>query len=588
MRMNHARRQVSCLVRHHDTGDGRLNPDTARHIRRSIYCALAEVVRDAESISDRLPSTAKALASEIRRDAAWAYKAIRDMATIRDALPPIDLLPDTSSEVAPPENALSIVSMPNTIPRSAGPLTKYLIRTGAYLHLYTLAVSRGDMAIAQDLRAAMHDSLEEIERRVTARTKALREYGLTGEAEIIEQDWAWVAKVRAPISRTLLHDGNQEKSIGALIDEEILPITQDISVIRKHPNPSGMWSKKRAKHLVVEQSVQKQSDLGRAWERLRNGFRPGCTKVILRKEIELHPSGGGGGLGMFEFNETGHIRRVVSCEAEPMVYIGHMRCPVCNICMCKDANKCPGCGRRMVDVRPVSKAHVPLASIPEIAKADSVRCSVGETLLIGAIQEIWKTAGEQCAMIHMSKSESKLIRKQGGPEKNMSLVQWLSSGETSWVKQTDLCLLSKRVFVYSPAVMETTIGQARFCFGTWVDFGDIEISDSPLKFKLGDKVEVTNAKLIRYETAVIGGETGDNLEVSGVGVVVRVPGRATNQTEPMYDIQIGNTVIMHQAESSLRPSRGKRGKPDTAIRRIAHKASNVFDADAWRRYRSRC
>jgi len=101
---------------------------------------------------------------------------------------------------------------------------------------------------------------------------------------------------------------------------------------------------------------------------------------------------------------------------------------------------------------------------------------------------------------------------------------------------------------------------------------------------------LTDAKLMRYETAVIGGGASGALEMSGecVGVVVRVPSRATDQAEPMYDIRIGDTVIMHQAESCLRPRRGLRGKPNPAIRRMAHKSYNAFDAKGYERYRNRC
>ncbi len=101
---------------------------------------------------------------------------------------------------------------------------------------------------------------------------------------------------------------------------------------------------------------------------------------------------------------------------------------------------------------------------------------------------------------------------------------------------------------------------------------------------------MTEAKLMRYETAVIGGKAGEALQVSGTcaGVVVRVPSRATDQAEPMYDIQIGDTVIMHQVESDLRLQRGKRGKPDPVIRRMAHRSYNAFDAKGYERYRNRC
>lgn len=597
MRTNHARRQVSCLVRHHDTGDGRMSPDAAMRIRKSIYCALAEVVRDAESISQRLPTAGKALASEIRRDAAWAYRATRDMATVLDtpecALPHIDLLPDMSSEVAPPVNAQGTIDMPDAAPRDTGPLTKRLRQTGVYLRLYTLAVSHKDTMAAQDLRAAIHDSLEDIDRRVAARTDDLRGFGLRSEAEAVKEDWAWVPKVLAPIAKALLHDGVREKSMDDLIAEEILPVVQDIAETQRCASPSGLWSKKMAEHLAREDAAQKQGNTGRAWERFRNGFRPGRKHVGLRKETELHPSGGGGGLGMFEFNELGHIRRVVDASGnslEPMVYISHLRCPECAAFTEAAAGECPKCGGCMDVAQATPKSHVPMASIPEIAGAGAVRCPAGEILLAGAIREIWEAARERCAVIHMSKSESKQVRSQGGPMESMSLVQWLGSGGTSWVKRDDLRLLAKQVFVYGPAIMDTTIGQARFCFGAWVDFGDIDIQDSPPKFELGDEVEVTDAKLMRYETAVIGGKSGEALQVSGTcaGVVVRVPSRATDQTEPMYDVRIGDTVIMHQVESSLRLQRGKRGEPNPAIRRMAHRSYNAFDAEGYKRYRNRC
>lgn len=574
-----------------------MSPDAAARIRRSIYCAIAEVVRGAESISQRLPAAGKALASEIRRDAAWAYKATRDMAAVLDTpecgvLPSIDLLPDTSSEVAPPD-VQGVGDMPGTTPRDTGPLTRRLRQTSAYLHLYTLAVSRRDTMTVQDLRAAIHDSLGDIERRVAARVAALRGFGLRTEAEAIKEDWAWVPKVLAPITKALLHDGMREKSMAGLIAEEVLPAVRDIAEIQRCTSPSGLWSKKMAEHLAGEENARKRGDLGRAWERFRNGFRPGRKHVALRKETKLRPSGGGGGLGMFEFNELGHIRRVVDASGgslKPMVYISHLRCPGCAAFTDEAADKCPECGGRMDGARATPKSHVPMASIPEIARAGPVRCPAGEVLLAGAIREVWEAAGKRCAVIHMSKSESKRIRSQGGPGENMSLVQWLGSGGTSWVKQDDLRLLAKQVFAYGPAVMETTIGQARFCFGAWVDFGGVDVQDSPPKFELGDEVEVTEAKLMRYETAVIGGKAGGELQVSGTcaGVVVRVPSRATDQTEPMYDVRIGDTVIMHQVESSLRLRRGKRGKPDPAIRRMAHKSYNAFDAEGYERYRNRC
>lgn len=593
--MNHARRQVSCLVRHHNTGDGRLHSDAARRIRESIYCVLAEVVRDAESISGRLPPAGKSLASEIRRDAAWAYKASRDMAAILETpecgvLPDIDLLPDTSSEIATPEGMVADRLVGASSPPDTGPLTKRLRQVSVYMRLYALAASRGNTALAQDLRAAVHDSLEEIGHRVAARVEALRGFGLVDDANAIEQDWAWVPKVLAPITKALLHDGVREKSMGDLVAEEVLPVVKDISTMQKH-SPTGLWSRKMSQHLAAKEAAQKQGDLGRAWERFRNGFRPGRKEVLLSKETELHPSGDGGGLGMFDFNEVGQIRRVCKPSGEllePMVYISHLRCPECAAFTDRTATECPQCGNRM-DGAPPPRSHVPLASIPEIAEAGGVRCPAGEALLAGAVQEVWEAGGKQCAMVHMSKSESKQIRSQGGPEKGTALVQWLVSGKTSWVKQDDLRLLTKQVFVYGPAVMETTIGQARFCFGAWVDFGDIDVQDSPPKFSLGDEVDVTEAKLMRYETAVIGGKAGGALQVAGTcaGVVVRVPSRATDQAEPMYDVRVGDTVIMHQAESTLRPRRGKPGKPNPAIRRMAHESYNAFDAEGYRRYRGR-
>ncbi len=589
--MNHARRQVSCLVRHHDTGDGRVSQGAAMRMRRSIYCVLAEVVRSAESISDRLPKAGKALASEIRRDAAWAYRATRDMAAVLDApecgvLPQIDLLPDTSSEIALPDGgSLPSIDMRDT-PRDTGPLTKRLRQAGAYLRLYALAVSRKDGAIAQDLRAAIHDSLEDISRRVAARVAALRKFGMAGDAEATEQDWAWVAEVLAPIAKALPRDGVREKSMAALIAAEILPTAQDISAIREH-SPTGLWARKMSRHLATEADASKRDGLSLAWERFRNGFRPGRKEVILLKETELVPSGDGGGLGMFEFNEIGHIRRV-STPLEPMVYIGHMRCPACAAFTDEDADKCPECGGGMDGAKPPQKAHVPMAYIPEISKAGSVRCLAGETLLAGAIKEVCEVGGERCAVVHMSKPESKRVRSKGGPVENMLLVQWLVSGETSWVSRDGLRLVAKQVFVYGQAIMGTTIGQAHFCFGAWVNFGDIEVQDSPFKFQLGDDVEVADAKLIRYEAAVIGGGKADDQHAGKcTGVVVRVPERATDQTEPMYDVRIGNTVVMHQAESGLRPRRGKRScKPNPKIRHMAYESYNAFDADGYQRYRS--
>lgn len=237
-----------------------------------------------------------------------------------------------------------------------------------------------------------------------------------------------------------------------------------------------------------------------------------------------------------------------------------------------------------------TKSHVPIESIPEIAKAGEVQCPPGEVLLAGAIQEIWRAKGKRCAMVHMSKSESKRLRSQGRVKKGLTLVQWYSSGKTSWVKQSELRLLTRQVFVYGPAVMETTIGQACFCFGAWVDFDDIDVQNIPPKFNLGDEVNVTGAKLMHYETAVIGGKAGAALQVSGTcaGVVVRVPKRATDQAEPMYDIRIGDTVIMQQTESALCLRQGSSCKPNPAIRRMAHESYNAFDAEGYQRYRSRC
>ncbi len=185
---------------------------------------------------------------------------------------------------------------------------------------------------------------------------------------------------------------------------------------------------------------------------------------------------------MFEFNELGHIRRVVDASGnprEPMVYISHLRCPECAAFADEAAGECPECGGRMDTALPTLKSHVPMASIPEIAGAGTVRCPAGEVLLAGAIREVWEAKGKQCAVIHMSKSESMQARSQGGPGGDMSPVQWLVSGRTSRVKRDGLRLLAKQVFAYGPAVMETTIGQARFCFGAWMDFGDIDVQDPP-------------------------------------------------------------------------------------------------------------
>jgi len=215
----------------------------------------------------------------------------------------------------------------------------------------------------------------------------------------------------------------------------------------------------------------------------------------------------------------------------------------------------------------------------------------GETLLAGATREMLYFGGRAAIAVHMSKSESREIRSAGGPPDGSQLVQWLDTGDAEWVV-AEAEMSRREVFVYGPAEMETTLGTASFCFGEWIAFEDVEVREQENLFRVGDEVELSTPTLRHYGTAVIGcsiprGDRTTKLPAECVGVVVRAPaGRATTQAEPMYDVQVGDVVLLRQKESDLRPTGKKkvRVKP-RGMRSLARQSYNAFDSDAYRRYR---
>jgi len=575
---NTARRRVAELLLGHDTGDGRLGPRIAETMRAEIYRALAGVVCETERVAKSLRARAPGLAADIRRDAAWAYRSLREMngvvwsqasdRRVRAALEAVsmDFLPEAAcAGMRGPDMPLREAERVSArAPGGMGSLSERLYRAGVYHTLYLIAAGRGDNARAQDLRVALHDTLADLADEVVKRANSLRKHGLDDEADALAGDWAWIDGAREPIGRTLLHEGPQEGSLDALAEAGALPAICETAPQCQIPSPTGVWKERVAEWREEERIRTDKARADKAWDTLVNGFRPGAASVIPDQDIELHPAGHGAGLGMFEFNEFGHLRRATGVE--PMVHID------------------TGTGE--------PRSHVPMRLIPEISNAEAVTAEAGEPLLAGAVREVLAADGKEAIAVHMGKAESRETRAAGGPEKGTTLIQWLGSGEIEWIKSDKLQVASRQVFVYGPAEMKTTLGLAQFCFGKWVDFSTLRIQEHRNLFCVGDEVELPAATLKHYGTAVIGcdiprGDRTTTLPDMCAGVVVRAPaGRATAQAEPMYDVEVGNTVLLGQKESDLRPRKGKvKVQPRTDIRNLAGQSYNAFDSDAYRRYR---
>lgn len=553
-------------------GDGRLGPAIAKDIRFEIYKTLADAVLKTERVAKKVSRSDRRLAADIRRDAAWAYRSMRAIEPIVWQARP------TEKRVRAVLSAIS-ADLPNTVsptPRSSGrpkkvtgvrtpvgegPLAALLREAGVYYALYRAAASRKDKATAQDLRVAVHDTLQAMEQAVAARVDTLRKAGMPKEAQLVVADWAWVAVARRPLAKTLLRDGVQENSMAELDSAEMLPAVCPSTGV---PSPSGFWATR-----VANRKGCPNPGLATSWDLFVSGFRAGKQTVAIRRTVLLAPAGSGAGLGMFAFNETGHLHRVMRDQhgngpMEPMVYID-----------------------RGSDEASPAKSHVLLSAIPEISRAGEVECGPGERLIAGAVQEVLAVGRQLAVAVRMSKPESRAARRAGG-SKTGTLVQMLDSGFVKRIDRHAVSVVARKVFVYGPARLETTAGMAHFCFGAWVDFADIDVPERRLMFNVSDEV-VVSPRLIRYETAVIGrSPAGDRVVTAGkcTGTVVRVSVGATDQAEPIYDVRTGDIVLLSQREQDLKLRCGRATRPSAKLRRCAAVSYNVFDAETYARYRN--
>lgn len=606
---NGARRRIAELILSHEAGDGRLSASSAAAVRGDIYRELCSVVRETEQLAKSLSK--KGLAADIRRDAAWAYRSLREMnrawaespdgtaAEIsRSAVEAVsmDFLPavEAAARRSGPWTIRPDEKMKARTPSGLGTLSELLYKIGVYHTMYLIAIGREDKSATQDLRVAIHNSLKETELAVVSRADALRSCGLDGDADALTKDWEWVCEARDAIAKNLSHEGAQENSLDALVEAEAVPLIHNTTTPCDIPSPKGLWASIVTKETSDKAAKQAKSTACGAWDTFANGFRPGTTSVTTKDDIKLRAAGSGGGLNILEFNEVGLLHRALQCPdgtgpLEPMVHIPHSRCPGCRYAASIDTGRCPRCHERLVEAE---KAHVPMRLVQRISQADPVTWASGEPLLAGATREVLLAESRRCVAVHLDKAESKAERAAGGPKKGKTLVQWLDSGQLGWIDGGEV--VERQVFVYCPAEMQTTLGKAEFCFGTWVNFDILSVPNPTFRFSVGDEVELPAAKLLHYSTAVVGG-TGDTdteriseLSATCTGVIVRAPGRRlTAQAEPVYDVQVGDTVLMFQKESEMRPRRGNRVYPDGNIRKMAGRCYNAFDAQKYQKYRDR-